>query len=205
MIMQLKFKGCGLQRAIGYWAFAVLCGSAAAACSGTIETPTEENPRAVADDEDDDRAPAPRPPANPNNAAGNDDDDDGPAPAAPANDDDDDDEPAAPPAGDEDEDEPADPPAAGGPVSFANDVYPIFTANCGPCHTDSALGGHSVGNEDLEVALEDAVRIEDAVLSDLETGRMPTGCGEPPGGAGTCITEEEFATIEAWYEAGAPE
>jgi hypothetical protein len=201
MIMQLKFKGSGLQRAVGYWAFAVLCGSAGVACSGSIETPTEENPRAQADDdEDEDATPAPRAPV-----ASNDDDDDDPV-VPPAGNDDDEDEPVVPPAGnDDDEEEPAAPPPAAGSLSFETDVYPIFTSNCAPCHTASALGGQSVGNDDLATALDDAKRIEDKLLSDLETGRMPSGCNEPPGGGGTCISAEEFATIEEWYAAGAPE
>jgi hypothetical protein len=207
MIMQLKFKGCGLQRAVGYWAFAILCGSAAAACSGTIETPSEENPPARAGNDDDDDG-GPEAIEDEDNATGNDDDDDGPAPTLPVGDDEDEEEdPPPPPAGngEDEEEEPPAPPAASGEVSFANDVWPIFQANCAPCHTAQDSGDQSVGNDDVETALEDAIRIEDALISDLETGRMPYGCGEPPGGGGTCISAQEFQTIEEWYAAGTPE
>ena len=67
------------------------------------------------------------------------------------------------------------------------------------------VGGQSIGNEDIEAALQDSKDFEEEVLAELESGDMPLGCGAPPGGGGNCVSEEDFATIEAWYEAGAPE
>jgi hypothetical protein len=100
---------------------------------------------------------------------------------------------------------PAAPPVApGGDISFAADVWPIFSEGCSTCHTTSALGGQSVGSPDKAKAMADAIRIEAAVLRDVGSGRMPIGCGKPPGGGGNCLTEEDFETIQEWYEAGTP-
>jgi len=188
---------------MGMWS-AILCGSIAAACSGTIETPTEEFPArqgnsAAADDDDDNAAPAPRPQAP---APSNDDDDDGPAaPPVASNDDDD----ALPPA--DDEEEPAAPPVeeepAAGALSFEADVQPIFADTCGPCHGAAAQSGVNIGDDDVEAAFDNAVEKEDRVFDRIEAGTMPPGCSGPPGSSG-CMTEEDFAVIEAWYEAGTP-
>lgn len=213
MIIQSRIQRRGLQNrglsgAIGVWSVAILCGSIIAACSGTIETPTEEFPprasgsrtAAVADDDDND-TPARTP-------AANDDDDDVVAPPAADDDeeqappaaaaDDDDELPAAPP-----EDE-APPPAASGDVTFANDIQPIFSSGCAPCHTTSGIV-HNIGSDDLEEALDDALAFEEAVISEIEAGEMPPDCGSPPGSGGSCISEEDFQAIQDWYAAGAPE
>jgi hypothetical protein len=209
MIIQSKFRSRGLALAIGQFsaracALALLC-STVAACSGTIDTPTDEFP---AREDDDTPAPAPRPAATapaatapaatapaaqapaattpvaaaptPTPVT--------PAPAAPA--------PAAP--------EPA-APAPAGDLSFENDVWPIFQDSCGPCHVSDGAGGQNIGSDDLAEALDDSVSFEPRVIATIETGRMPLGCGQPPGGGGNCVSEEDFATIEDWYEAGAPE
>jgi hypothetical protein len=212
MLIQLKFNGRGSRslvssRSIGSLAMALVCGSLVAACSGTIETPTEEFPsrsdrNAAAADDDDDApaAPAPRPTAQAN------------TPARPVvNEAEDEDEPAAVDPEEEveavdpeeEEEEPAAEPA--GDVSFASDVQPIFNTGCGPCHVSLTSGGQNIGSEDLGEAFDDSVAFEDAVLRDIASGRMPIGCGGPPGSGGNCISEEDFATIEAWYAAGAPE
>lgn len=96
-------------------------------------------------------------------------------------------------------------PAALEDVSFAADVYPIFTASCGPCHAGtSAAGGQSIGNTDKAKALDDAKRVKDGIVQTITTGRMPLGCGKPPGGGGSCVTAEDFDTIQAWIEGGTP-
>jgi hypothetical protein len=205
MIMQLKFKSCGLQRAVGYLAFAVLCGSAAVACSGTINTPSEENPpRQAGNDDDEDPEPVAQAGAG-NTNTGNDDDDDDDAVVPPPGDDDEEDPPADPPPGDDDEeDPPADPPPSGD-LSFEADVWPIFNGQCGGCHVTQGLGQQNIGSDDIPTALQDARDFEAEVIAELEEGSMPLGCGAPPGGGGLCVSEEDFATIEAWYAAGAPE
>jgi hypothetical protein len=91
-------------------------------------------------------------------------------------------------------------------VSFESDVWPIFQASCSPCHQSLSSGGQNIGSDDLDEAFSDAVDFEDGVLTTIESGRMPpSGCGGPPGTGGTCVSEDDFAAIEAWYEAGAPE
>ncbi len=209
MLIQLKSQGRDSRsvvssRSIGSLAMVLVCGSLVAACSGTIDTPTEEFPsrqerNASAADDDDDAPAAARPtapaPARPVAAADEDDDD---APVTPVDDE------AEPIEAEEPEDEePAAEPA--GDVSFASDVQPIFNTSCGPCHVSAGLGGQNIGSDDLAEALDDSVAFEDAVLRDIGAGRMPPGCGSPPGGGGNCVTEEDFEAIEAWYAAGAPE
>lgn len=211
MIIQSRIQRRALQNrgpsgAIGVWSVAVLCGSIIAACSGTIETPTEEFPpratgsRTAASAADDDNDTPARPPA-----AANDDDEDVVAPPAAEDDEeappaaaaDDDELPAAPPEEEE-------PPAASGDVSFANDIQPIFSSGCAPCHTTSGIV-HNIGSDDLEQALDDALTFEEEVIAEIETGEMPPDCGSPPGSGGSCISEEDFQAIQDWYAAGAPE
>jgi hypothetical protein len=107
----------------------------------------------------------------------------------------------------EDSDPPADPPeeaneTAG--LSFETDVWPIFNEKCGSCHVTSGLGGQNIGSEDLAEALADSKDFETAVLRDLTSGRMPSGCSGEPGSGPPCVTEEDFATIESWYDEGSP-
>jgi hypothetical protein len=208
MLIQLKFNGRGSRslvssRTIGSLAMALVCGSLVAACSGTIETPTEEFPArsernaAAADDDDDAPAPpAPRPTAQANTPA---------RPAAPEADEDE--AAGADPEEEVEAEEPEEEPAAApaGDVSFASDVQPIFNASCGPCHVGGGSGGQNIGSEDLEEAFDDSVAFEELVLRDIEEGTMPLGCGGPPGSGGNCVSEEDFETIKAWYAAGTPE
>jgi hypothetical protein len=189
---------------MGVWSVALLCGSIVAACSGTIETPTEEFPpreggrsQAATDDDNDTppRTPAATPPANNNPPVASNDDDEELPPAAPADDEED------PPA----DDPPADDPPAAGTLSFETDIHPIFADTCGPCHAGAGSGGQDIGGPDIESALQDAIDFEDRVIATIESGSMPIGCGGPPGSGGNCMSEEDFADVEAWYEAGAPE
>jgi len=88
-------------------------------------------------------------------------------------------------------------------LSFAADVYPIFTTNCGPCHTAGSSGGQSIGNADKAAALADAKKFKDAIVSDIKSGAMPLGCSKPPGAAG-CVSADDFETVQAWVAAGTP-
>jgi cytochrome c553 len=216
MIIQSKIQGRGFQNrslkgrslgAIGVWSVAILFGSLVAACSGTIETPTEEFPAreggsSQATDDDDDT-----PPRTPAPAASNNDDDDEPTGPVASNDDDEPVDAQEPPA-DDTEEPPADDteePAPAGDLSFASDISPIFSTSCGGCHGPAGFAGVSVADPDTEAALESAVNFEDAVIENIEAGDMPPPCnGGAPGDSG-CVSAEDFADIQAWYEAGAPE
>jgi hypothetical protein len=213
MIITSKIQGTGVLLSLGRrsapWIVALAAGSIFLACSGTIETPTDEYPtrsnaNAAANDDDDDTAAA-------------DDDSEAPAaprprPAAPAADDDDDTETPAASDDDEapvtDEDEPPaedEEPAGGASLAFETDVWPIFNTTCGPCHAGGGLGGNNIGDPDVDTAFEDATRVADRVVARITAGGMPPSCsGGAPGDPG-CITAADFEIVEAWIEAGTPE
>lgn len=202
MTISQKLNRCG-----SLWS-ALLCGSLAAACSGTIATPTEEFPprQGTAADDEDDAAPA-RQTATASAATTS------PAASAASSDVDEEEaaaEPIAPAASDdeaEDEEDvlPVAEPAAAA-LTFEDDVWPIFNAKCGPCHVNAGFGGQNIGSDDIAQALDDSRAFEAGVLADMESGSMPPGtCGGPPGSSDSCVSEEEFETIEEWYAAGAPE
>jgi len=212
MIITPKIQGTGVLFSLGRrsapWIVALAAGSLFLACSGTIDTPTDEYPSrgnntaandddddtAAADDDDDAPAPRPQPPAN--------DDDDPPAQPA-ANDDEDppvdDEEPPAeePPAEDE-------PPPAGG-VTFATDVFPILNTACAPCHAGDGFGGNNIGGPDPDEAFDEASALADNVINRISNGGMPPQCAGGSPGDANCVTEDEFATIQEWVEAGTPE
>lgn len=215
MIITPKIQGTGVLLSLGRrsapWIVALAAGSLFLACSGSIETPTDEYPsrgsNAAANDDDDDTASAnddddaPAPPRPRAPAANVDDDDDAPParPTQPAAADDDD-----PPVADEDEDEPAAAPASGG-VTFANDVFPILNNACAPCHTGSGFGGNNIGGPDVDDAFEEASALADNVVNRISNGGMPPACGGGDPGDSGCVSEDDLATIEAWIEAGTPE
>lgn len=221
MIIQSKSGSRGLALAAGQFsarqfsarqfsvrqcALAILCGALAAACSGTIDTPTDEFPERQEDDTAETAsrpAAATRPTAAaaptgaaPTGAAA------APTGAAPT-------PAAATPTPSAPAPEAASPtpeaPAPAGDLSFESDIWPIFQASCSPCHQSLGSGGQNIGSDDLDEALADSKSFEDAVLADLESGSMPLGCGGPPGSGGSCVSEEDYAAIEAWYDSGAPE
>lgn len=88
-------------------------------------------------------------------------------------------------------------------ISFEADVWPIFNANCGPCHESQRQGGHNVGSDDIEISFEAAVGFESLILKDLLSGSMPPGCA---GGAreDACVSEAEVDVVRAWFAAGSP-
>jgi len=206
--MQVKSQGSESKRSIGLrfintWSLAVLCGSVIAACSGTIDTPSQEYPARQSDSADDTstastgsnstsstRPSTPTTPARTPTPAASNADEDPPAAA-------DEDPPAA-----ADEDPPA---AATTELSFETDIWPIFQSECGPCHVSANLGGQNIGNDDIDAALSDAKRTEDDVIGRIENGGMPPACsGGSPGDSG-CVEEADLKKIEDWYAAGAPE
>jgi hypothetical protein len=214
MVMQLKSQACKSTRAIGQrllgtWSVALLCGSVVAACSGTIDTPTDEYPARQGDGSAAGGTASSTPSSSNATASAGTSSTPARTPAAS----DDDDEPAAtdddPPAA-ADDDEPAatddNPPAASTTdLAFEDDIWPIFQSNCGPCHVSIGLGNQNIGSDDIDTALSDAKSFEDGVLREIEAGTMPpSGCGAPPGGAG-CVSEDDYEAIKDWYAAGAPE
>ena len=218
MIITPKIQGTGVLLSLGRrsapWIVALAAGSLFLACSGTIDTPTDEYPsrgsNAAANDDDEDTA-----------AANDDDDDDAPAPPRPqppaANNDDDDEDPPAQPAADDDEEPPVDDeeppadedpppaPAPSGGVTFASDVFPILNTACAPCHAGDGFGGNNIGGPDVDEAFEEASTLAARVVDRISSGGMPPACaGGSPGDSG-CVSEDDFATIEEWIEAGTPE
>lgn len=90
---------------------------------------------------------------------------------------------------------------SGRTVSFSNDVWPIFQANCSGCH--GASGGLNLASYDTLMAggRRGAVIVPgDAESSRLvqyvESGRMPP--------SGNRLSNEEIQTIKDWVNAGAP-
>jgi hypothetical protein len=93
------------------------------------------------------------------------------------------------------------------PPSFASDVWPILTANCGnvSCHGDgSFLPQHA--HSDVAVAYDEAQPVAD-LMAGRVSGQimpiMPQFCGPAPG-LGECLSVDEVQLIQAWAEAGAP-
>ena len=95
----------------------------------------------------------------------------------------------------------AGPPAEPVALSFERDVWPIFQANCGPCHTGLGRGGHNVGSATLAEADADARRLGATIIERLDGGGMPPTCTGVPGDPG-CISVENLATIQAWLDTG---
>jgi len=86
-------------------------------------------------------------------------------------------------------------------VSFELDVWPIFQANCTPCHTELGRGGHNVGSPTLAIADADARRLGATLIQRLDGGGMPPACTGVPGDP-NCIAVEDLATIQSWLDTG---
>ena len=103
------------------------------------------------------------------------------------------------------------PPAATTPtstasVSFEADIYPIFSAACAGCHGANGFSGVSVADPNVDAALENAIAEEASILERIENGTMPQGCvGGVGGSSPSCLSQDDFDKLEAWYEAGSPE
>jgi len=102
---------------------------------------------------------------------------------------------------------------SGGLVSFEEDVHPILTEKCTPCHAEASAGqpGHGAADPDESYAATQGMSNEAPVYERILArasgmgGYMPPeyfGCEGPLGSAG-CLTQEEFDTIELWVEQGA--
>ena len=93
-------------------------------------------------------------------------------------------------------------------VSFVADIHPIFAARCGPCHVLDNDGRHNVGAADVDSAYDDAVEHAEAILVRVNGGGMPPPYAEPPNncesgngpGDPGCVSENDFALIQAWID-----
>ncbi len=102
-----------------------------------------------------------------------------------------------------------------GATSYVDHAQPILGAKCGGCHTTGASGGHSVGTTYGD-SQGDAYSCEDSSVAEcsverIADGTMPAGknCGgvvaDDADNADICVTESEFAILEAWIAVGSPE
>ncbi len=89
-------------------------------------------------------------------------------------------------------------------------VHPIFAAKCGPCHTTSGDGGHSIGQATIAAAYADSqsigaggVSIGARALIRIQAGTMPQGadCAQNPLGE-RCVTQAEQDVIQFWLDDG---
>lgn len=87
------------------------------------------------------------------------------------------------------------------PLTFVDDVLPVFEASCGNCHGETALGGLNVIDfESLLAGGEDGPVIEPGD-ADASTLVELQEAGGHPGQ----LTDEEIQLIRDWIDAGAPE
>lgn len=100
------------------------------------------------------------------------------------------------------------------PVFYWNDVQPILSRSCSPCHTRDNSGGTLFADnygDNLEPALTCTNSTVGACsLARLRDGSMPPGglCSGDPSldeGKTGCLNEAEQSTLEAWVLAGMPE
>lgn len=99
----------------------------------------------------------------------------------------------------------------GEPVSFSQDIQPIFTEFCAPCHIDRRTSGvrlltyqrvtSSVGAQYEEEIVTPGDAEGSPIIDKLEPSpqfgvRMPRG--RPP------LSNEQIALIRAWIDEGAP-
>ena len=98
------------------------------------------------------------------------------------------------------------------PATLWADVAPIFAGKCGPCHTTSASGGHSIGDAYAESQKTAAIHCSDTSVGEcaitvIQSGVMPKGAGctgDPATDVdnAACLTQQEQDTIQAWIDGG---
>jgi hypothetical protein len=92
---------------------------------------------------------------------------------------------------------PADP-----PLSFAEDIHPFLALRCVPCHTTARTAGHNVASPDELEAYVDALRLGQTLIDRAGNDMPPLPiCQGGPGNPG-CLTLDEFALLELWFERG---
>jgi hypothetical protein len=92
----------------------------------------------------------------------------------------------------------------GDALSFERDVHPFLERLCGPCHATQGVAGHNVGSPNVDVAYDFALRLGNRLVQ-RSAGSMPprSRCSGEIGTPG-CLTAEELATLEDWFEQGSP-
>jgi hypothetical protein len=90
-----------------------------------------------------------------------------------------------------------------GVPSFASDILPILTTNCGSCHAAGFLPRFAAS--DAAAAYAVAVSLSDEMLTRLDAGTMPPSCSRKEPGANGCIGVADFEAIERWVQGGTPE
>jgi hypothetical protein len=87
--------------------------------------------------------------------------------------------------------------------SFAADILPILTTNCGSCHAAGFLPRFAASDADAAYAV--AVSLSDAMVTRLDAGTMPPSCSRKEPGANGCISVADFDAIERWVQGGTPD
>ncbi|MFK8017766.1 MAG: thrombospondin type 3 repeat-containing protein [Gammaproteobacteria bacterium] len=112
--------------------------------------------------------------------------------------------------------QPPGPGATGSPVTWTDDVQPIFNELCAPCHTGLGLGGHDMGTSYAGAPLP-AVNASCNGLTKgacsivrIQSGQMPPnrGCtGDPAVDAADpdCLDQAEQDLVQAWIDGGITE
>jgi len=94
--------------------------------------------------------------------------------------------------------------------SWANDVQPVLNDFCGSCHGGTSCPSGVCWLEDYAVLTGAASAtvcagstIAECIPVRILDGSMPRNGACPPGSPG-CMTQDEFDTLQAWGDAGAP-
>jgi hypothetical protein len=83
-------------------------------------------------------------------------------------------------------------------VTYTDDAQPVLQQFCGDCHAaPNMAGGHSAAS-----SYDDAVRVSDDMLVELNSGGMPPNCGGGDPGDPNCISVEGLAVIQQWVDDG---
>lgn len=104
-----------------------------------------------------------------------------------------------------------------GVITF-DEVQPLFSQSCSPCHTNAMFGGHNVGDSDPAMGYADSqldamagacagLTVGACTLVRIQSGEMPMGfgcTGDPKMDAGdeACLTADEQALIQTWIDDG---
>jgi hypothetical protein len=92
-------------------------------------------------------------------------------------------------------------PADAGPFGFRRDVYPIFAAYCGQCHSVNGPY-HDIASPELDEAYADSVEFAERIVARIAQGNMPPGCVFDDS---ACVPPADLETIERWIAEGLPE